>query len=132
MRILNKLKVKTMEEQMNPQEAQPEEKAEKPIEEPAGVDPKDAEENKWWAVLSYLGILFLIPLLAKKDSKFAQFHAKQGLVIAIGELFAWFPVFGWVLGIILFVFSIMGIINVLCGREEKLPVIGDLAEKINL
>lgn len=95
-------------------------------------DQKDVAENKWVAVLSYLGVLFLIPLLAKRDSKFAQFHAKQGLVIVIGELFAWFPVFGWVLGIILFVFSVMGIINVLSGEMKKLPVVGDLAEKINL
>lgn len=92
----------------------------------------DAEENKFWALLSYLGILFLIPLLAKRDSKFVQFHAKQGLVLVIGEMFAWFPVFGWVLGIILFVFSVMGILNVLSGKETKLPIVGDLAEKINL
>lgn len=95
-------------------------------------DQKDIEDNKVLTLLSYLGILCLIPLLAKKDSKFAQFHAKQGLVIAIGELLAWFPVFGWILGVILFVFSIMGLVNVLSGKMEKLPVIGDLAEKIKL
>ena len=39
-------------------------------------DPKDVEENKLIAAVGYLGILFLIPLLAKKDSPFAQFHAK--------------------------------------------------------
>lgn len=113
-----------------------EKKQEEPVKEAVEAEKipeqKDVEENKILTILSYLGILCLVPLLAKKDSKFAQFHAKQGLVIAIGELLVWFPFFGWVLGIILFVFSIMGIINVLSGKMEKLPVIGDLAEKMNL
>ncbi len=30
------------------------------------ADEKDIQENKLWAFLSYLGILFLIPLLLKK------------------------------------------------------------------
>lgn len=41
-------------------------------------DPSDINQNKVMAVLSYFGILVLIPLLAKKDSKYAQYHAKQG------------------------------------------------------
>ncbi len=47
------------------------------------VDQKDVEENKIMAVIAYFGILCLIPLLAKKDSPYAQFHAKQGLVLFI-------------------------------------------------
>lgn len=37
-------------------------------------DPMDIARNKGMAVLSYLGLLFLIPLLASKDSPFAQFR----------------------------------------------------------
>ena len=44
---------------------------------------KDVEENKAMAAIGYLGILFLIPLLANKDSPFAQYHAKQGMVLPI-------------------------------------------------
>ena len=32
------------------------------------------------AILAYFGILVLIPILAAKDSKFARFHANQGLL----------------------------------------------------
>ncbi|HMN19710.1 MAG TPA: hypothetical protein PKA31_03930 [Candidatus Moranbacteria bacterium] len=92
----------------------------------------DVSENKLWALLGYLGVLCLIPLLGRKESAFAQFHAKQGLVLLIGWVVSWFPVFGWVIGVIVLVFSIMGIINVLSGKKEKLPIVGDLAEKINL
>lgn len=93
---------------------------------------KDVEENKLWAILGYLGILCLIPLLAKRDSKFAQFHAKQGLVLFIGEFFVWVPIFGWLLGIIIFVLWIIGIVNVLSGKMKPLPIVGEIASKINI
>ncbi len=93
---------------------------------------KDVKENKLWALLSYFGVLVLVPLLAKKDSEFTQFHAKQGLILFIGEFFVWIPIFGWILGIIIFVLWIMGIINVLSGSMKPLPIIGELAAKIKL
>jgi len=96
------------------------------------TDEKDIKDNKLWALLGYLGILCLIPLLAKKDSKFAQFHAKQGLIMLIGEFFVWIPIIGWILGIVILVFWVMAIINVFSGKMQKLPIIGDLAEKINI
>ena len=37
-------------------------------------------------VLSYLGILSLVPLLAKKDDPEVQWHAKHGLVLMAAEL----------------------------------------------
>ena len=39
----------------------------------------DTSNDTLMGVLAYIGILCLIPLLAAKDSEFAQFHAKQGL-----------------------------------------------------
>ena len=40
------------------------------------ISSKDIEKNKIMAVLAY--IIFLIPLLAAKDSPFAKFHTNQG------------------------------------------------------
>ncbi|HDH07566.1 MAG TPA: hypothetical protein ENG89_00915 [Candidatus Moranbacteria bacterium] len=117
-----------MEEQMgqqnNPSAGGPEQSA--------GGSDKDVQDNKLWAFIGYLGILCLIPLLAKRDSKFAQFHAKQGLILLIAWFFVWILVIGWLLGIILFIFWIMAVINVFSGKMKKLPVIGDIAEKINI
>lgn len=96
------------------------------------TDEQDIRDNKLWALLSYLGILFLIPLLAKKDSKFAQFNAKQGLLMFILWFFVWIPILGWLLGIALFIIWIIAVINVLSGKYWKAPVIGDYAEKINI
>ena len=100
-------------------------------------DPKDIQENKGLTVLSYIGLLCLVPLLAKKDSKFAQYHAKQGLVLFIMELIIWvllvIPVLGWIIyvvGIITsLVLAIMGIMNVVNGKCKELPIIGKFAEK---
>jgi len=93
---------------------------------------KDIEENKLWAFLGYLGILCLVPLLAKKDSKFAQFHAKQGLILAIGEFFIWIPFVGWILGIFILILWIIGLINVFSGKMKPLPLVGEMADKINI
>lgn len=93
---------------------------------------KDIKDNKAIAVLSYIGILCLVPLLLKRDSNFVKFHSKQGLVLCIGWLVVWFPLIGWLLGVALFVYSIFGIINVMDGKYAKLPIVGDLAEKFNI
>ena len=36
--------------------------------------------------LSYLWILFLVPLLVEKDDKEVQWHAKHGMVLTIAEI----------------------------------------------
>ena len=85
----------------------------------AGADPADVEKNKVFGVLAYLGILFLVPLLAAKDSRFAMYHANQGLVlflfgVAVGIVIA-IPVLGWIIapigGLAHLVFMIMGIVS---------------------
>ncbi len=89
-------------------------------------------QDKFWAFLSYLGVLFLIPLLLKRDSKFIQHHAKQGLVMFIAEFFFWIPLFGWILALIIFIFWIMAIIQVVSGEMKPLPIVGDLAKKLDI
>lgn len=99
-------------------------------------DPKDIEDNKLIAALSYLGILFLIPLLAKRESPFCQFHAKQGLIFTIigiiGSFVFWIPVIGWAAGIFFLVLDIIGLIKALSGEAWKAPVVYELSKKINL
>lgn len=96
----------------------------------------DVEANKTIAALSYAWILCLVPLLGKRDSKFAQFHAKQGLVLFAIEIVAgllmWFPIFGQLIMLALLVVSVMGIIKALNGEWWKIPYIYDWSKKINL
>lgn len=104
----------------------------------ATVDP-DVQDGKGLAWLSYLGILFLIPLLAKKENKFCQFHAKQGLVLLIAEIIVSIvfviPILGWIVGVLGYIFvwimAIIGIIQSATGKYWKMPVLGGFAEKFN-
>ena len=92
----------------------------------------DIEKNKTVAALSYIWILFLIPLLGKKHSKFCQFHAKQGLILFIISFLAWIPVIGWLVSLAVLVIAIMGIIKALEGTWWKIPYLYDYSKKINL
>ncbi len=96
----------------------------------AEYDAQDIEKNKVMAVLAY--ILFFIPLLAAKDSKFARFHTNQGFVLFLGGIIASvvavIPVIGWIVapiaGLVITVLAIIGILNALNGKAKELPVIG--------
>ncbi|MBL7069303.1 MAG: hypothetical protein ISS34_05550 [Candidatus Omnitrophica bacterium] len=98
------------------------------------------EDGKIFAVIGYLGILCLVPLLLKKNNKFALFHGKQGLVLFIGEVGASIitiiPILGqliWILAVMVFgMLSLVGIVQSLMGNYWRMPVIGEIAEKISL
>jgi uncharacterized membrane protein len=101
---------------------------------------KDFEENRLLAAVGYLGILCLVPLLAKKDSAFCQFHGRQGLVIFIVWLILWacniIPFLGqliWILGsLVVLILVILGIVHALNGEEWEVPVLGKYARQIKL
>ena len=104
-------------------------------------DPSDVEKNKIMGVLAYLGILFLVPLLAARQSRFAMYHTNQGLILFI----AWFvlniaaivisylPFVGWIISLLVLpvlmlgglVFVVLGILNAANGVCKPLPLIGD-------
>ena len=101
----------------------------------------EINDGKIFAFLAYfLGLIgFIIVLVAKKDNRFAMYHAKQALVLIICNFIVGFvlviPILGWIVGglagVALFVFWIMGIVNALSGKAEELPVVGKYAEKFN-
>ena len=111
--------------------------------------PEDIEKNKVLSLFSYLGILFLIPLFAAKDSKFARFHTNQGLVLFLVDIVLYIvntvlsvvlgiipfigPIIAGILdlvfslaGILLFAWAIMGIVNAVTGKAKELPFIGKI------
>ena len=103
--------------------------------------------------MSYIGILVLVPLIAAPNSKFARFHANQGLVLLIGEiafnivrtvllsvlkislrfsilsvLYSVISIVTGILNLIFAVFAIIGIIYAAQGKAKELPIVS----KINL
>ena len=105
---------------------------------PATVGAK-SDENLT-AALSYISIIAVVILLTKKDSDFVQFHARQGLVLFIGEVVLWLvSMFAWSLfyvvslvSLIFLVASIVGFIKALGGERYRLPVVADLADQVKL
>ena len=98
---------------------------------------KQILEGKVFAILSYLSILCIIPLVLKKDNHFVLSHGKQGLVIFVGQVAVFIAsiVFPGIIKLGLFVLGIIslwGIIEVLKGQYVRLPVIADIADKITL
>jgi uncharacterized membrane protein len=100
-------------------------------------------------VLSYLGILALIPLLVEKDDKEVQWHAKHGLVLLVAEVILWvaigilsfilthiFAPLGCVililellLGLGLLVLHVMCIMKGVNGQRLLLPVVSQYADR---
>lgn len=103
----------------------PKPEAKKPVK-----NDKVVEEGKGLAWLSYVGILFLVPLLAKKDNAFCMHHAKQGLVYFIIEIclnvLLIIPFLGWIIYVLgmlfMLVISIIGIIQSVQGNYWEAPV----------
>lgn len=96
-------------------------------------DARDVESNKVMAILAYIWILFLVPLLAAKNSKFAQYHAYQGVALFVTWIIV--NIVGWILpytlsGLVtiatlgILVLAIIGIINAYQGKAKPLPLIG--------
>ena len=100
-------------------------------------------------ILSYLWILFLIPLLAKKDDSEVQWHAKNGAALFGAEIICWiiFMILGFALRRIMFLgcgitaiecaiwlgflgVRIMCIVKGVGGQRFRIPVITDFGEKL--
>ena len=100
-------------------------------------------------VLSYLGLLALIPLLVDKDDKEVQWHAKHGLVLAVVEVAVMIGlmVIGGILGaisgglgcifgllwpvfmLVILIVHIMAIVKGLNGQRFLSPGISEYADR---
>jgi len=115
---------------------------------PGGVAPSG--DRTLWVVLSYLGILSLIPYFAKKDDPDPEirWHAKNGFGLFLVEFVVWavFLALGFILrssaiagclggamncilGIAFLVISIICIIKGINGQRYRIPYVTDFAEK---
>src|SRR3989338_3806225 len=112
---------------------------EKIVQEEAGRK-NPSKDEKILAAIGYLWILCLLPLLGKRQSEFAQFHGKQGLVLTITSfivwLVAWVPLIGWIVGFFgtigLLVLAVLGIQSAMQGKYWEMPVLVKYARQIKL
>lgn len=103
---------------------------------------EDIRQNKTMAGLAY--ILFFLPLIVCKDSRFGRFHANQGLMLLILSIAGYIVIsvitailatitwrlFGFIsllyslFGLFILVLALYGLVNGLNGKAKELPVIG--------
>jgi uncharacterized membrane protein len=115
-----------------------------PSPQPASEGGGESSNRTLMIVLSYLGLLALIPLLMEKDDQEVQWHAKHGLV-----LFATWVILGFVLGALsavpvlgclsllvsLFLPIAALVVHIICivkginGERFVIPFISDFANK---
>ena len=82
----------------------------------AEFDKADISANKVYAILAYIGFLVLVPLIAVPKSKFARFHANQGLVLLIGEV-----AYNIVRSVLVYVLrlTMWGPLRIVCNRRGR-------------
>lgn len=118
----------------------------------ADYSKEEIENGKLMALLSYIGILALIPYFAEKENKYVRFHAIQGLnlliinlvvsaasfvVAIVATILFIIPIIGWILGFLLYlviglvpvgllVISILGVVYSLQGNAKELPIVNQI------
>jgi len=103
------------------------------------MEDKEIREGKIFAAVAYWSILCILPLMLKKENKFAVFHGKQGLVLFIffvaGFILSIIPFGAIAFRVILFVYLLLllwGTIQALSGNYSRIPIVSTLADKISL
>ena len=96
------------------------------------ADPTPVGNDKVFSVLAYFSFLFWFVSFFVRDngqlSPFRKQHLNQGLILNLVALVGG-AIQGWaggVLGLAVFVFAVMGIINAAKGRANPLPLIGNI------
>lgn len=103
-------------------------------------DQLDSEVKKGEAFLvaiGYISFLCILPLVLLKDNKFAQFHGKQALVLAIFIYFFDFiqifpPLAATIYTIVKTVVVVYAIYMSFNGKYFKIPFIHDLSQKFSI
>jgi uncharacterized membrane protein len=97
------------------------------------------DDGRLAAIMSYIPFLCFIPLLNMKHNSEARFHARQGVMLFLIELVAFLFLFDrisqFVFTAVLIVavaLSMAGIYFALQGKNYRLPIVGDLADKSKL
>ena len=92
--------------------------------------------NKLYNILAYLGILWIVGLLAAPNETDVRFHVNQGIVLTIAwvaagilnTILAFIPILGWLLGFAVIIFvtvlNIIGLVNAIKGEQKVVPIIG--------
>ncbi len=92
------------------------------------VDITPVGNDKLYAILSYISILWLLGLLIEpeKNHAFVKNHVNNGIWLTILSIAcSIIPIVGWIASIAVLVFWVMGLVNACTGKTFTIPVIGE-------
>ena len=97
-------------------------------------DEKDIQDNKIICAISYLWILFFLPLVACPNSAYGKFTANQALLLFIAGVIIGvvgiIPILGTIVsivgGIALFIITILQFVATIQGKVRVVPFIGHI------
>ncbi|OQA36580.1 MAG: Chloroplast import component protein (Tic20) [Parcubacteria group bacterium ADurb.Bin326] len=87
-----------------------------------------SQDDKLWAALSYLWIVSLIVLSARKGNEYVRYHADQGALLFALSFIGLIPVIGWIVSIFVLVLMVLGLVKSLQGEKWPLPLLSDSAK----
>lgn len=110
-----------------------------PIPAPLAPQPAVGSDDRLWGAICYIPMLALLALIVKPESAFVRLHGRQGLLV-LGLFFCTVimyvlfwplgPILGMLGQFALFVLSIYSAYLAFMGNWWKIPVLGDVAEKL--
>jgi uncharacterized membrane protein len=115
---------------------------------PTGGPPAGGSDNTVMLILSYLGLLALIPFLVEKEDREVMWHARHGLVLTVAEVVffivltiitmvaGFIPVIGCVFALLpmvaalgVIVLHVVCIMKALKGERFLIPNLSEFADK---
>ena len=103
----------------------------------------DVKKGTLCAILAWffpIGLIWFFVDDKMRKNKFAEFHVKQSLVLAIASLIinvvgAIIPILGWFIilpigGLMILVLWIIGLVRSISGSTKPLPIIGGFGDKL--
>ncbi len=94
------------------------------------VETPVSQDDKLLGAVSYVSVVSVFMYVMKKNNPFVVFHAKQGMILFVASMLWFIPILGWIIAAIAYVLMVIGFIKAYSGDKFKMPLIGDLAEKI--
>ncbi|QNM86659.1 hypothetical protein H9W90_05945 [Polaribacter pectinis] len=99
------------------------------------MENQTVNEGKTMAIISYItiiGTIIAFIMNSSKKNSFASFHIRQMIGIFLLSMINKYLIYdflgstaGWIVGVIIFVFWIIGFIGAVKGEEKLVPAVGE-------
>ncbi len=95
---------------------------------PGTFDQADIQRNKDIAAFSYVWIMSVLIYFSRKESKFVQYHSRQGIVLFLMTIpLSFIPYIGRYLIFLAVAGMLLGFINAAGGQTRDVPLVGKLS-----